>query len=103
MQEIQIDTQKGGTGKSTLARNLSVVALTDGRNVLYRDLDPQGSLIREWRDSREADTPAMLDRDPPPHVPKPRLMVSGRSLASALSTPRQPIPSGSQTRSSPSF
>ncbi|WP_316016071.1 ParA family protein [Roseobacter sp. HKCCA0434] len=66
MQTILIATQKGGTGKSTLARNLSVAATQDGRNVLCLDLDPQGSL-RGWWESREADTPAMLDRDPPPH------------------------------------
>ena len=39
----------------------------DGRKVLCLDLDPQGSL-RGWWESREAETPAMLDRDPAPHA-----------------------------------
>ena len=54
-------------GKTTLARNLSVAASLDGRKVLCLDLDPQGSL-RGWWESREAETPAMLDRDPAPHA-----------------------------------
>ena len=65
MKTIVIASQKGGSGKSTLARNLSVAASQDGRTVLCLDLDPQGSL-RAWWESRESDTPAMLDRDPAP-------------------------------------
>ena len=56
-----------GAGKTTLARNLSVVASLDGRKVLCLDLDPQGSL-RGWWESRQAETPAMLARDPTPHA-----------------------------------
>jgi len=65
MKTILIAAQKGGAGKTTLARNLSVAASQDGRKVLCLDLDPQGSL-RGWWENREADTPAMLDRDPTP-------------------------------------
>ena len=65
MQTILIAAQKGGAGKTTLARNLAVAASLDGQRVLCLDLDPQASL-RSWWESREADTPAMLDRDPPP-------------------------------------
>lgn len=67
MKTIVIAAQKGGAGKTTLARNLAVAAAQDGRTVLCLDLDPQGSL-RAWWESREADTPAMLDRDPAPHA-----------------------------------
>lgn len=67
METILIAAQKGGAGKTTLARNLSVAAALDGRKVLCLDLDPQGSL-RGWWESREAETPAMLDRDPVPHA-----------------------------------
>ena len=67
MKTILIAAQKGGSGKTTLARNLSVVAVQDGRNVLCLDLDPQGSL-RGWWESREAEAPFMLDRDPLPDV-----------------------------------
>lgn len=65
MKTIVIAAQKGGAGKTTLARNLAVAAAHDGRTVLCLDLDPQGSL-RAWWESREVDMPAMLDRDPTP-------------------------------------
>lgn len=67
MKTILIAAQKGGAGKTTLTRNLSVAATLDGRKTLCLDLDPQGSL-RGWWESREADAPAMLDRDPAPHA-----------------------------------
>ena len=67
MKTIVIAAQKGGAGKTTLARNLAVAASQDGRTVLCLDLDPQGSL-RAWWEGREADAPAMLDRDPAPHA-----------------------------------
>lgn len=65
MKTILVAAQKGGSGKTTVARNLSVAAAQDGKQVLCLDLDPQGSL-RGWWESREAEMPAMLDRDPPP-------------------------------------
>lgn len=67
MKTIVIAAQKGGAGKTTLARNLSVAAVQDGRTVLCLDLDPQGSL-RAWWESCEADMPAMLEQDPAPQV-----------------------------------
>lgn len=72
MQTILVSSQKGGSGKTTLVRNLSVAATSDGRRILCLDLDPQGSL-RGWWESREADTPAMLDRDPTPEALKATL------------------------------
>lgn len=65
MRTILVAAQKGGAGKTTLARNLSVLASQDDRRVLCLDLDPQGSL-RAWWEAREADTPSMLERDPVP-------------------------------------
>lgn len=67
MKTIVIAAQKGGAGKTTLARNLAVAASQDGRDVLCLDLDPQGSL-RAWWEGRDADAPSMLDRDPAPDV-----------------------------------
>ena len=67
MKTILIAAQKGGTGKTTLARNLSVAATQDGYHVLCLDLDPQGSL-RAWWESRDAEAPSMLDRDPRPDM-----------------------------------
>ena len=65
MKTILVTAQKGGSGKTTLVRNLAVAATQDGCNVLCLDLDPQGSL-REWWKSREAEAPFMFDRDPLP-------------------------------------
>lgn len=65
MKTLVIAAQKGGSGKTTLTRNLAVAAAGDGWRVLCLDLDPQGSL-RAWWEGREADAPAMLDRDPAP-------------------------------------
>ena len=72
MKTIVIAAQKGGAGKTTLARNLAVAASQDGRDVLCLDLDPQGSL-RAWWEGRDADAPSMLDRDPAPDVLKATL------------------------------
>lgn len=65
MKTIVVAAQKGGAGKTTLARNLAVAASLTKRRVLCLDLDPQGSL-RAWWDSRATEVPAMLDRDPLP-------------------------------------
>ena len=67
MKTIVIAAQKGGAGKTTLARNIAVAASQDGLRVLCFDLDPQGSL-RAWWEGRQADTPAMLERDPSPEA-----------------------------------
>lgn len=67
MDTIVIAAQKGGAGKTTLCRNLSVAAALDNQRVLCIDLDPQASL-RAWWEGREADVPAMLDRDPHPEA-----------------------------------
>lgn len=69
MKTILIAAQQGEAGKTTLARNLSVAAAQDGKRVLCLDLDPQGSL-RGWWESREAETPAMLEHDPARYAPR---------------------------------
>lgn len=74
MKTIVITAQKGGAGKTTLARNLAVAAAQDGKRVLCIDLDPQASL-RGWWDAREAETPAMLDREPTPATLQKALTV----------------------------
>lgn len=59
MQIISIISQKGGTGKTTLALNLAVAAELDGRSTVVIDLDPQAS-AKGWHDNREAETPIVI-------------------------------------------
>jgi chromosome partitioning protein len=56
MQTIVIASQKGGSGKTTLTRNLAVAL---GDDVALIDTDPQGSLT-SWYNRREAETPVLV-------------------------------------------
>ncbi len=53
MRSIAFLTQKGGTGKTTLAASLAVAAAVSGEKVIALDVDPQGSLAR-WGERRAA-------------------------------------------------
>ena len=59
MQIITIAMQKGGVGKSTLARSLAVAAARDGLSVLILDMDSQQS-VSQWSERREADMPVVV-------------------------------------------
>lgn len=61
MQVIAIASQKGGSGKTTLAGHLAVEAERRGLGpVALIDTDPQGSLA-DWWNAREATTPAFVE------------------------------------------
>ena len=52
MRIIALVTQKGGSGKSTIASSLAVAAAETGETVIVVDMDPQASLTR-WAKVRE--------------------------------------------------
>ena len=56
MKVLGLMTQKGGTGKTTLAASLGVVAHEMGERVFLIDMDPQGSLTA-WSARRSAEQP----------------------------------------------
>jgi len=58
MRILSIISQKGGSGRSTLATALAVAAEADGKTCAIFDLDPQASATF-WRDVRQAPTPAV--------------------------------------------
>lgn len=59
MRIIAIAMQKGGVGKSTLARSLAVAGTQAGLNVLALDMDAQQS-TRQWRDRRDSPLPLVI-------------------------------------------
>ena len=60
MQVIVVASQKGGSGKTTLAGHIAVQAERSGAGpVAMIDTDPQGSLA-EWWNAREAPTPVFV-------------------------------------------
>lgn len=60
MRILSVITQKGGSGKTTIATALAVAAEHDGKSVAVFDLDPQATACF-WSDTREAQTPAVKD------------------------------------------
>jgi chromosome partitioning protein len=61
MQTIVINSQKGGSGKTSLCAHLSVEAERAGHGPVYLiDTDPQGTLTT-WHESREAEAPHRIE------------------------------------------
>ena len=59
MHVVALVTQKGGTGKSSLAVALAVAAEERGLKVAVVDTDPQGTAT-EWSKRRQAPTPEVI-------------------------------------------
>ena len=53
MKTVAISSQKGGSGKTTIAVHLAVCAERAKKRIAIIDLDPQGSAL-EWFNRREA-------------------------------------------------
>src|ERR1017187_8554761 len=58
MRVISFVTQKGGSGKTTLAFCCAVAAQEKGKRALLLDMDPQGTATA-WFKDRESDAPAL--------------------------------------------
>lgn len=56
---LSIISQKGGTGKTTVAVELAATAAKVGEMVVVIDLDPQTNALN-WKDRRAADNPVVL-------------------------------------------
>lgn len=63
MKIVAIESQKGGTGKTTTALNLAVAAERAGQAAVVIDLDPQASATG-WKDTRPGDTPVVVSVAP---------------------------------------
>lgn len=61
LKTLSVVAQKGGTGKTTLAVNLAVLAAMDGLRVALIDCDPQRSAAGWWQ-IREADWPTLIEQ-----------------------------------------
>jgi chromosome partitioning protein len=63
MKTVAILSQKGGSGKTTVAVHLAVCAELNKKTAAIIDLDPQASAI-EWASRREAETPEVITATP---------------------------------------
>ena len=59
MRTIAVLSQKGGSGKTTLALHLAVAAEQSGKVAAVIDIDPQASAAG-WKDSRNSATPVVV-------------------------------------------
>ncbi len=59
MKTVSIISQKGGSGKTTLALHLAVASTLAGQNTAVIDLDPQASAAK-WSDRRTSELPVVL-------------------------------------------
>jgi chromosome partitioning protein len=80
MQIIAILSQKGGTGKTTLALHLAVAAEKDGRSTVVIDLDPQASAAG-WKDTRPQETAIVV---PAPSARLAQALEAARKGRAAL-------------------
>jgi len=88
MRTLILHTPKGGSGKSTIARELAVAAAADGWQVALADLDPQQTTTG-WYQRRKASTPALVPFSPANGTPA-KLAEAGVELLILDTPPGQP-------------
>lgn len=64
MHILSILSEKGGSGKTTIATNLATAFHLNGTETLLVDADPQGT-ARDWGAASDADTPVVAGIDRP--------------------------------------
>ena len=64
MKTLAFISQKGGSGKTTLAVHMAVCAVQSGKSVAMIDVDPQGSTIK-WFKRRKGDDNLIAIQSPP--------------------------------------
>jgi len=60
MKIVSFVTQKGGSGKTTLALNFAVAAMKNKGRVVILDMDIQGT-ARKWYERRDAENPPLIE------------------------------------------
>jgi chromosome partitioning protein len=83
MRSIALLTQKGGSGKTTLAASLAVAAANAGERVIALDLDPQGSLWR-WgkrRPTTKVKSQIIVEPLEPERLPRLQSILAGLAEA----------------------
>jgi chromosome partitioning protein len=68
MKTVAVESQKGGSGKTTATLNLAVAAGLAGKAAVVIDIDPQASAAG-WKDSRPAEAPVVVSV-PPARLPQ---------------------------------
>lgn len=60
MKTLAIVSQKGGSGKSTIAVHIAVAAEMSGSEVIIADLDPHSQTSAEWASERTSQRPVVV-------------------------------------------
>jgi chromosome partitioning protein len=86
MKTVVIVSQKGGTGKTTLAIHLAVATEQSGKPTVVIDLDPQASAAA-WRDLRQAEGPTVESVQPARLTPTLKAAAKAGCELAIIDTP----------------
>src|SRR3954463_14958528 len=90
MKTLVLHTPKGGSGKSTIAREVATMSARSGVSTALTDLDPQGTTAG-WYQRRKSEDPALVDLGLPPFTAKmDSLARAGLELLVIDTPPAQP-------------